>query len=397
MTRKYLFNSLVIAAFSTATVLGQKDGPAAESSGSGMMYVLGLMAVVGIAAAFYFWGRSKAGEQVDRGNPNRYQNYHAKQAKSDSVDADMELEWLRKVNTSTAKPQSALTFQKRERIPRRRVEITATNSAGIDEATMDTTEFQAKMRKMQYAQLPINSFHQLSPARKYEQLENATDEALLDAIDQANEEYEEDPEVRELALKVLAMFRNRNSIEALSQIALYDLSANIRSKAVAALTEFDHESVFEAILLACADPTREVRAAAARGLFRLNFDRADAWKRIMETRDGFRIRHAARAAIEAGIVTKAFDRLIHDDLKIANEAVILVSLMIEAGETKEIFHAIRNHKDERVRFALVHVLKMMHDERTQEDFFELSRDENLPADVAVRVKEALPLFEAVAA
>lgn len=68
-----------------------------------------------------------------------------------------------------------------------------------------------------------------------------------------------------------------------------DLSSNLASKAVATLTDFDHESVFEAILLACADPTREVRAAAARGLFRLNFDRADAWKRIIESNDEFRI------------------------------------------------------------------------------------------------------------
>ncbi|MEO6051318.1 MAG: hypothetical protein ABIP78_08305 [Pyrinomonadaceae bacterium] len=74
----------------------------------------------------------------------------------------------------------------------------------------------------------------------------------------------------------MTAFRTRNSVEALSQIALYDLSSNLRSKAVATLTDFDHESVFEAILLACADPTREVRAASARGVFRLNFDRADA-------------------------------------------------------------------------------------------------------------------------
>jgi HEAT repeat protein len=180
-------------------------------------------------------------------------------------------------------------------------------------------------------------------------------------------------------------------------MALYDLAAPVRSKAVTVLTDFDHESVFEGILLACADPTREVRATAARGLFRLSFDRADAWKRIMETRDGFRMRHAARAAIEAGIVTKAFDRLIHDDHKIAYEAVVLVALMIEAGETKEIFEAIRSHKDERVRYALLHVLKMMQDDRTQEDLVELAKAEDLPADVMTRVKEAVKVFEQVAA
>ena len=97
-------------------------------------------------------------------------------------------------------------------------------------------------------------------------------------------------------------------------------------------------------MLACADPTREVRAAAARGLFRLSFDRADAWKRIIDTKDDFRMSHAARAATESGIVAKSFDRLLHDEMKIAYEAFALVGLLIKAGETDQIFEAIRENK-----------------------------------------------------
>ena len=41
--------------------------------------------------------------------------------------------------------------------------------------------------------------------------------------------------------------------------------------------------------------------------------------------------------------------------------------MIKAGETKEIFDAIENHKDERIKFALLHVLKVQKDERTIEE------------------------------
>ena len=40
----------------------------------------------------------------------------------------------------------------------------------------------------------------------------------------------------------------------------------------------------------------------------------------METYDEFRMSHAARAAVESGIVVKSFERLVHDDLKIAYEA-----------------------------------------------------------------------------
>ena len=397
MTSKVLVNSILIISSLAIPVAAQSAAPAPEASSDKVLYILAVISIVGVLLSYYFWRRSKLGPQPDLSYNNRYQNYHAKATKAANLDADEELEWLRKMKSSPSKPGSKMAFKKRANAPRRRSEITATNSAGIDESTMDTKVFQEKMRRMQYAQLPINAFKELSPAKKYDPLPVSDDESLLDAIDQANEEFEEDAAVRELALKILAMFRNKNSIEALSQIALYDLSAPLRSKAVTALTEFDHESVFEAILLACADPTREVRAAAARGLFRLNFDRADAWKRIIETRDGFRMRHAARAALEAGIVAKAFDRLIHDDMKIAYEAIVLVSLMIMAGETKEIFEAIRSHKDERVRFALVHVLKMIHDERTQDEFQQLAADENLPAEVSIRVKEALPVFEAVAA
>src|SRR5204863_3413244 len=197
------------------------------------------------------------------------------------------------------------------------------------------------------------------------------DPSLLNAIEQANDEFEEDEEVRDLAVRILTAFRTRNSVEALAQIALYDLSSNLRSKSVSILTDFDHESVFETILLACADPTREVRAAAARGLFRVNFDRADAWKRLIEAGDEYRMSHAVRAAIEAGLTQRSFDRLVHDDLKIAYEAFALVALMITAGEDKEIFDAIRDHRDERVKFALLHVLKVIHDERSLDGLMEL--------------------------
>ncbi len=262
---------------------------------------------------------------------------------------------------------------------------------------LDARMFQEKMRRLQYAQLPINSFSQLAPAKRYTPLPTSNDAALLSAIEQANEEFEEDEAVRELALKVLAMFRTTNSVEALAQIALYDLSSNLRSKAVTTLTEFDHESVFETILLACADPTREVRAAAARGLFRLSFDRAHAWKRLLESDDSFRMTHAARAAIEAGIVAKSLDRLIHEDVKVAYEAFALTSLLIKAGETGEIFEAIREHKDERVKFALLHVIKVHKDAAMLEKLARLQREASLPPEVAERLRETIKSFEAVTA
>ena len=410
LIKKQYFLSLLFAASTfVLTVaaqpsLAEKEKEFVDGSGDRMWYTMGFVVVAGFAAAVFLWRRSRKGKDQPQYNyGSRYQDYYNNSSYDmEGVDAEKELEWLRKTKKSgsgrsKANADSKLTFDmKKGGIPRKKG-ITATNSAGIDESNLDTKIFQEKMRKLQYAQLPINSFSALKPSKKFEVLPVSDDPSLLNAIEQANEEYEEDESVRELAVKILSAFRTQNSVEALSQIALYDLSANLRSKAVTTLTDFDHESVFEPILLACADPTREVRAAAARGLFRLNFDRADAWKRILETEDEFRMRHAARAAIEAGIVLKAFERLVHDDLKIAYEAFVLVAMLIKAGETDEIFTAIQEHRDERVKFALLHVLRSVKDERSLDSLNELSTSNTFPTDVMERITDTIKSFEQVPA
>lgn len=342
-------------------------------------------------AAYFFWTKSKRAIEVSQYNYGKYARNYNKNETFDlgGVDAAKEMEWLRKAKKSeTSKPIS-----KTSGYARRPGNLSTSNAPASPELDRETKIFQEKMRKQQYAQLPINSFSERSPATLYEPLPVSDDPAVLDAIEQTNDEYEKDEAVRDLALRILTAFRTRNSVDALSQIALYDLSSNLRSKAVSVLTDFDHESVFEAILLACADPTREVRAAAARGLFKLNFDRANAWKRIIETKDEFRMSRAARAALEAGIVVKSFDRLIHEDQKVAYEAFCLVSLLIRSTETEAIFDAIRNHRDERVRFALLHVLKIARDERTIDELNRMQIDASIPTDVTDRIRQTRESFE----
>lgn len=368
-----------------------------DAESGGVSYFTVALVVFGaLCAAYFFWRRS-----VNKGGQSKY-NYDRGSAKSSAdkgsytlsqADTEKDLEWLRKTRKPVEKVAITALNSRNEGRPSRSDSSLADTSA--DELNIDTKMFQEKMRKLQYARLPITSFLELTPARSYEPLQLSNDESLISAIDQVGEEFEEDEAVRELALRILTAFRTRNSIEALTQIALYDLSANLRSKAVSSLTDFDHESVFEAILLACADPTREVRAAAARGLFRLNFDRADAWTRIIETGDEYRMSHASRAAVEAGIVVKSFDRLVHEDQKVAYEAFTLVSLMVSAGETKDIFEAIENHRDERVRFALLHVLKTQKDGRTVARLQDLAGNEKISPDVMERVQETLHAFETV--
>lgn len=340
--------------------------PVEQSSGF-WPYLIVLIVLASVGVAYYFWKQSKQVVAESEADLNQYDNDYD----VNDVDADKEIEWLRKAKKAPQKTQK-ITYELKT--PAARESSSAGKGPNGRESSSETEAFQEKMKMLQYSQLPINSFGDLMPPKSFEPLQISNAKALLDAIDQANPDVTEDESVRDVSIKVLAAFRTWNSVDALSQMALYDLSASLRAKAVTVLADFDHESVFEAILLCCADPTREVRAAAARALFRLNFDRSGAWKRIIETKDEFRMRQAVRAAVESGIATKSFERLVHEDLKVAYEAFTLVALMIRAGEYNEIFDSIRSHKDERVKYALLHVLKAIKDERSLDGLYELIRE-----------------------
>lgn len=271
-----------------------------------------------------------------------------------SFDADEELEWLRK--------NQKVVDRSRKRNGNRAASPNNLSKPETGAASTEEIPVPVSIELLNEVPLPIFEFKQLESAAKVEPLPLSNEESLLNAIEQSQDEYEEDEEVRELALRILAAFRTRNSVEALSQAAIYDLSSTLRSRAVSILSEFDHESVFEGILLACADPTREVRAAAARAFSRLTFDRADAWVRIIETNEQGRMVHASRAAIEGGFVERSFDRLTHRDKKLAYEAFALVALLIKAGEVQQIIETINEHRDLQVRRALVHVLAVIKNE-----------------------------------
>lgn len=379
---------------SAGAVLAQKPNlpggkPAVDPSGDFPWMTIGLV-VIGIAAViFLIWRRKSATSgSAAPGYDRRRGGRRSTDIEDDHVDAAMEFEWFRK---KTRKPSSKVEPRSNPYRPATSKSSAAPSGSNIAATLPDLSsrEFQERMKELKYANLPIHGFVKLADARPYDQLPISSDPSLMDAIEQANEEFEEDEAIRELAVKILAAFKTRNSIEALSQIALYDLSVTVRSKAIATLTDFDHESVFETILLACADPAREVRAVAARGLFRLSFDRADAWKRLLANEDKFRMAQAVRAATEAGIVQKSFDRLISDDMRAAYEAFALTSLVIRSGEAGMVFDAIRDQRDERLKNALMHVLRVMKDDETLKHFDNYLRENTMPIDLANQVAGAI--------
>ena len=75
----------------------------------------------------------------------------------------------------------------------------------------------------------------------------------------------ESPEtaVRATAVRQLALFPVQRSVEALASVAIQDPEPAVRGSAVSCLGAINHESVFAPVLIALADESREVRAAAA--------------------------------------------------------------------------------------------------------------------------------------
>lgn len=167
-----------------------------------------------------------------------------------------------------------------------------------------------------------------------------------------------DVNVRAQVVSQLAAHPVQRSVAALNNIAMTDPDSGVRSAAVTGLGSIDHESVFASVLIALADESREVRAAAARTLTGLHFDRADAYVRVMETADAETLGHVARACIKTGIVAQAMDRLASEDRYQAYEAFSLFSLLARAHETEPILDAIQNHRDEEVRLCAIRVLNV---------------------------------------
>jgi len=200
----------------------------------------------------------------------------------------------------------------------------------------------------------IDQITQLEPASSVEELpEHSDDEQLNRALSLLGSV---DLQERAEALKTLAQFRVRSSVEAITRLARFESEPNLRAIAIFSLGAIDHESVFAAILIGMADESREVRAAAARALNRLSFDRADAYVRVIETSDEETISNVAKACIQAGIVSQNVDRLASSDYRQAYETFSLICLLAKANMSDPILNAIVEHPNMDVRLKVVHLL-----------------------------------------
>ena len=233
----------------------------------------------------------------------------------------------------------------------------------------------------------VEGITQLEPAGAVESLP-VTDED--ERLGQALSNLESDEiDQRSEALKVLVQFRVQSAVDAIARVAQHDPEPAIRSLATAALGSIDHESVFTAVVIGMADETREVRAAAARSLTRLSFDRADAYVRVIESGDKEIIRSVAKACIQAGIVSQNLDRLANCDHRQAYETFSLISLLSKANMNEPVLDAIADHSRIDVRLKAIHLLAATRQPGTFDQLRELALRDGISEVVKTALLEGM--------
>lgn len=227
----------------------------------------------------------------------------------------------------------------------------------------------------------------IMPAETYEELpEFVEDEVLVSALERVGSES---PESRVVAAQNLAQFQVRRAVEALAVLARQDSEDAVRSAAVTSLGLINHESVFVHVICALADEAREVRAAAARAMSRLNFDRADAYVRVIESADDAALREVAQAVVKAGLAAQAISRLGSEDRRHAYEAFSLLTLCAKAGEVQPILDTIECHRDIEVRLTCIRLLGLSMNPELGEHLARIAGNGGVPERVRRSIIETM--------
>jgi HEAT repeat protein len=221
-------------------------------------------------------------------------------------------------------------------------------------------------------------------------LETLDDAGLAEALQQVRSESVDE---RSEGVKNLGQFVAQSSVDALTMIVLHDVESTLRALAVSSLAFIDHESVFPAVLIGMADESREVRAAAARSLSRLSFDRSEAYVHVMQTADEETLHNVAQACIKAGIVSQNLDRLSSGDRRQAYEAFALISLLAKARMIDPIIDAIEHHSNQPVRVSTVNLIASTGEEFVFEQLQKLAFQEGMDEEVKTALLEGMYKLE----
>lgn len=227
----------------------------------------------------------------------------------------------------------------------------------------------------------------LEPAAIIEDLPaDSDDEGLVQAL---LEIQSENVSQRLEAAKELARYQVKSAIDVLMTIARLDADSSVRSQAISSLASINHDSVFPAVLIGMADESREVRAAAARSLSHLSFDRSDAYIRVLETNDEVLLPEVARACIKAGIVSQGIDRLVSGDRRQAYETFSIISILARAKLFQPMLDVIANHSKLDVRLATLRLLTNTGEPEVFEQLRELAMREDLGEELRTALLEAM--------
>jgi HEAT repeat protein len=227
----------------------------------------------------------------------------------------------------------------------------------------------------------------LVPAESYEELpEFLDDERLASALEGAESEY---AETRVGAAQQLAQFQVRRAVETLAALARRDGESAVRSAAVTSLGLINHESVFVHVIAALADEAREVRAAAARAMSRLSFDRADAYIRVIEAGDQEALSAVAQSCVKAGLAAQAISRLASEDRRQAYEAFSLLTLCAKAGEVQPILDTVECHRDIEVRMTCIRLLGLSMQPALGEQLMRIGGNGGVPERVRRAIVETV--------
>ena len=229
------------------------------------------------------------------------------------------------------------------------------------------------------------------PLMSFEDLPDGSEDS--DLADLLSRLENPDAKTRSAAVQELALHPMQRSVAALSKLVLNDPDSAVRSAAVSSLGSIDHESVLAPVIIGLADESRIVRAAAARTLTSLHFDRADAYVRVMETTDPELLRKLAQACVSTGIAAQGVDRLASEDRRQAYEAFSLFSILARANEVEPIFEVVQNHRDEEVRLCAVRVLNVAGQPSMVPRLRELVARDDLSENVRTALLEVLYKYD----
>jgi HEAT repeat protein len=228
---------------------------------------------------------------------------------------------------------------------------------------------------------------QLEPSPTFQGLPDLSDDDVL--IDTLAMLQSTDANARASAAQTLAIYRVQRSVLALKQLAADDPEPAVRAVAVASLGAIDHESVFSTVLVALADEARDVRAAAARAVSRLSFDRADAYARVIELSDAKELSDVACACIKTGMAAQALDRLTSDDRRQAYEAFSLLSLLAKANQSQPILDVIEKHADVNTCAVAIQLLGLSGHPEIATQLRQLAVRAGMPEDLRTALMEVV--------